>query len=505
MKKKLPDHSAAVFFSAESEEETSRFGADISLALKVGDFIALSGELGTGKSFLARSIVRALAQDPELEVPSPTYTICQEYQTAPPVSHYDLYRLSDINELDELGWQEALETGIAIMEWPEQVFETLPPEAVLIRIVDEGDTNRKFDISGNSSLIARIERSLNIREFIERSPFAGTARTAFAADASARNYELVHYEGHVHYLMDAPKTPDGPPTKNGLSYSKIAHLAEDVSAFVAIAVEMKQKGFSTPTIFSHDLDQGLVLIENLGDEKIVDDHRVPIKDRYLASIELLAEMHTKNFDRQISIDKAHQHTVHAYDKDVILAETDLLLEWYVPEFSSLPISNAQAKAFTEIWSELSRKLDRAETSLVLRDYHSPNIIWRGDKTGPDRIGIIDFQDALIGPSAYDVASLAQDARVDVSAELEQALLDHYLLLRNENTNGFDRKGFKEAYAIMAAQRATKILGIFVRLKKRDNKPEYMMHLPRIQEYLRRSLRHETLADYKHWLTTVINL
>jgi len=505
MPKKLPDHVTTIVLTAESEAETSRLGEDIALKLQPNDLIAISGDLGTGKSFLARAIIRNLADDLELEVPSPTYTICQEYQTAPLVLHYDLYRLSDFSELDELGWQEALETGIVIMEWPEQVFDELPPEAILIHISDEGDDSRKFEISGNVDLVARIQHSLNMREFIEQSPLKGATRSAFAADASARNYELIHHGGETHYLMDAPRMPDGPPIKDGLSYSKIAHLAEDVSAFVAIGSELKKHAFCAPKIFAHDLDQGLVLIENLGDGKIIDETRAPIKERYLASIEFLAEMHTKSFSPEIAVDNTHMHTVPKFDEGVILAETDLLLQWYAPEFSSSPMNDAQAHEFEQIWKALTEKLSSSEQSLVLRDYHSPNIIWRGNATGTNRIGLIDFQDALIGPSAYDVASLAQDARVDVSVELEEAQLDHYLSLRVKNTAGFDEVHFREVYAIMAAQRATKILGIFVRLNKRDNKPEYMAHLPRIQEYLRRSLRHKTLKEYKHWLEAVINL
>jgi aminoglycoside/choline kinase family phosphotransferase len=134
---------------------------------------------------------------------------------------------------------------------------------------------------------------------------------------------------------------------------------------------------------------------------------------------------------------------------------------------------------------------------MLRDFHSPNIIWRGDRSGHDRLGIVDFQDALIGPSAYDVASLAMDARVTTSPEIEKQTLDAYVAARY-TAGAFDEASFLESYAIMAAQRNSKILGIFVRLEKRDGKPYYLKHLPRIRDYLRRALSHPALASLREF-------
>ncbi len=132
---------------------------------------------------------------------------------------------------------------------------------------------------------------------------------------------------------------------------------------------------------------------------------------------------------------------------------------------------------------------------MLRDFHSPNIIWRADRVGHDRLGIVDFQDALVGPSAYDVASLAMDARVTIPPDIETETRDAYVAARHA-AGAFDEEGFLEAYAIMAAQRNSKILGIFVRLEKRDGKPYYLKHLPRIRDYLRRALTHPALGGLR---------
>ncbi|TKB29565.1 MAG: bifunctional tRNA (adenosine(37)-N6)-threonylcarbamoyltransferase complex ATPase subunit type 1 TsaE/phosphotransferase, partial [Mesorhizobium sp.] len=137
-------------------------------------------------------------------------------------------------------------------------------------------------------------------------------------------------------------------------------------------------------------------------------------------------------------------------------------------------------------------LEGREYTLMLRDFHSPNLIWRADRSGHDRLGVVDVQDALIGPSAYDVASLAMDARVTISPEIEKHTLAAYIAARRA-AGAFDENEFRETYAIMAAQRNSKILGIFVRLEKRDGKPYYLKHLPRIRDYLRRALAHPALA------------
>jgi aminoglycoside/choline kinase family phosphotransferase len=173
-------------------------------------------------------------------------------------------------------------------------------------------------------------------------------------------------------------------------------------------------------------------------------------------------------------------------------EISLMLDWYLPFARGQEIGKAARDDLVGAWNEVLDRLESAEKSIVLRDYHSPNLIWRNDRIGNDRLGLIDFQDAVYGPSAYDVASLALDARVTISPELETEIVDAYAAAR-EIHGPFDRAAFGEAYAIMAAQRNAKILGIFVRLDRRDGKPAYLRHLPRIRGYFSRALGHAALA------------
>jgi aminoglycoside/choline kinase family phosphotransferase len=135
---------------------------------------------------------------------------------------------------------------------------------------------------------------------------------------------------------------------------------------------------------------------------------------------------------------------------------------------------------------------------VLRDFHSPNLIWLGERPGIARVGIIDFQDAVLGPPAYDLVSLLQDARVDIPEQLELALLTRYIKARRAADETFDPAGFAELYAIMSAQRNTRLLGTFARLNRRDAKPQYLRHQPRIWTYLTRSLAHPGLSHFRDW-------
>jgi aminoglycoside/choline kinase family phosphotransferase len=214
-----------------------------------------------------------------------------------------------------------------------------------------------------------------------------------------------------------------------------------------------------------------------------------------AAAELLAMMHVKAWPARMEAAPGVFHDVPPFDRDAMMIEADLLVDWYVPMVSGGPASEALRAGYHKEWSAILDRLDASAYTLMLRDFHSPNIIWRGDRAGHDRLGIVDFQDALIGPSAYDVASLAMDARVTISPPVEKQTLDAYVAARHA-AGAFDEASFLESYAIMAAQRNSKILGIFVRLHKRDGKPDYLKHLPRIRDYLRRALVHPSLAGLR---------
>ena len=478
------------------ESRTALFGEDIAAALKPGDVLTLEGDLGAGKTTLARAIIRVLAGDPSLEVPSPTFTLVQSYDARIPARHFDLYRLSDPGELLELGFDEAREEGVVLVEWPERAGGLIGDDAIRVRLDEEGE-GRIADIAGPPEALARLERSLAIRDFVEKTEWAGGRRAFLLGDASTRAYETVVTEGKTRViLMNAPQRPDGPPVRDGRPYSQIAHLAENVKPFVGIDRVLRGQGIAAPEIFAQDIRQGILLIEDLGAEGVIDAAGRPITERYLAAAELLARIHAADWPHECEVAPGSRYRIPGYDRGAMTIEVELYVDWYLPEMAGEPDGHVRER-FARQWNAVFDRLEKAEKSLVLRDFHSPNLIWRGDRKGHDRLGIIDFQDALIGPSAYDVASLAMDARVTVEPALERAILDAYCGARMA-AGAFDRAAFEEAYAIMAAQRNSKILGIFVRLNNRDGKPQYMRHLPRIRDYMARALRHEALAPVREF-------
>lgn len=477
------------------EAATARLGEDLAMSLRPGDVLALKGDLGAGKSSLARALIRTMAEDAGLDVPSPTFTLVQSYEARVPVHHFDLYRLSAASELDELGFDEALAQGAALVEWPERAGPYLPKTAVLIELVHQGE-GRLARLSGQGAAFERAARSLAMRDFLTQAGWGDAQRRYFIGDASARSYEIVSLPGlPPRVLMNSPRLVLGPPVRDGKPYAVIAHSAQSVTAFVAIDKALLAAGVSVPEIHAEDIEQGFLLLEHLGSQGFLGDHGEPLAERYAAAVELLAMMHARAWSDRMEAAPGVFHHVPPFDRDAMLIEADLLVDWYVPAISGSPPSDALRAGYTKEWNAVLDRLKGREYTLMLRDFHSPNIIWRGDRSGHDRLGIVDVQDALIGPSAYDVASLAMDARVTVSPDIEKRTLDAYIAARHA-TGGFDEEAFVETYAIMAAQRNSKILGIFVRLEKRDGKPYYLKHLPRIRDYLRRALAHPALAGLR---------
>lgn len=480
------------------ERATQALANELAGILSAGDLLTLSGDLGSGKTTFARALIRALTGNPNEETPSPTFTLMQEYQGERfSIVHADLFRIGSGDELTELGWDEAADQALVIVEWPERAGSALTPERIDIRLDIAPTGARVATISGAGPYVAKLALFRATGDLLRSAGWGGSLREYMLGDASTRAYERVRGQDDSAILMISPKRPDGPPIRYGKAYSAIAKLAESVHPFVALAHGLRARGLSTPEIYAQDLDTGLLLIEDLGPESVL-ENGAPIPDRYLAAVEALAHLHRHDLPRTLPVPGDGEYTLPAYDLDALLIETELMLEWYAPQIHGQVISAASRAEFIRSWTDALKPLLQDELTWTLRDYHSPNLIWLPRRSGIGRVGMIDFQDAVIGPPAYDVASLAQDARVNVPEELEIKLISHYVRLRREADPAFDMADFGAAYAIMAAQRATKLLGIFVRLDKRDNKPIYLRHLPRIERQLMRNLSHPVLSEVRAW-------
>jgi tRNA threonylcarbamoyl adenosine modification protein YjeE len=485
-----------------NETATAQLMADLALLIGPGDVIALSGDLGAGKTAAARAMIRYLAGDDTIEVPSPTFTLAQSYDLPPfPLLHADLYRVNDPAELEEIGLAPWPEGMVVLIEWPERAPAALPADRIEIALSHRpalGSAARAAEISGYGKAAAQVARLEALRQFLTEAGYADASRQRMAGDASTRSYARLIRDDGVVILMNSPRRPDGPAIYDGKSYSAAAHLAEDVKPFVAIANGLRERGFSAPSIHHADLDAGFLITEDFGNAGVIEgDPPRPIADRYQVATDMLAALHRESLPEILPLAPQLAYAIPAYDTDALLVEIGLMPEWYLPDRGIELTDNLRAE-FVAMWRDLLDKLSTVPKTWVLRDYHSPNLIWLDERPDTSKVGIIDFQDTVLGPPAYDLASLLQDARIDVPEQLELALLTRYIKARRASDETFDPAGFAELYALMSAQRNTKLLGIFARLNRRDGKPQYLRHQPRIWTYLTRSLAHPALAGIREW-------
>jgi N-acetylmuramate 1-kinase len=492
----------AIMRDLPDEAATAALAAELALFVRPGDCLAISGELGLGKTALARALIQALSpQGTSLEVPSPTFTLVQTYDDARvAVAHFDFYRLEDPAELGETGFHDFLQTHLVVVEWPDRLPGELPEDRLDIALEMAG-RGRRARLTGRGTWGDKLTRIEAVAGVLRNSAWSCAQRLHLNGDASIRRYErLVAADGRTAVLMDMPCRPDGPVIHNGRSYSAIAHLAEGCRAVVAVNAGLREAGLSAPELYEADFAQGVLIIEDLGDKlygRMMADNE-NVSEPMTAAVMVLAEVAGRHWPRQVRLPDATDYVVPDYDQEALEIELSLLANWYWPLVKGQPMAHAVQAAFEAAWERVLPAARPDRPVWVLRDYHSPNLVWLGDRQGLARVGILDAQDCVFGHPAYDLASFLQDARVDVPAAVARELFDYYCAMRQADSAHFDRTAFEAAYAVLGAQRATKILGIFARLSRRDGKHVYLRHLPRVSRTLEANLAHPVLAPVRQW-------
>jgi len=313
------------------------------------------------------------------------------------------------------------------------------------------------------------ERAALITAFLKTSGWGDAARRALAGDASFRKYERLAGRHGRAVLMDAP-----PPH-------------EDVRPFIKVARHLTALGYSPPRILAEDVAAGLLLLEDLGDDTFTrllaggaDEAGL-----YGLAIDLLIDLHRRAEAARIDLPP--------YDDDRLLLEASLLTDWYMPAIGR-PASAAARAEYLARWRRVFALFHGEQPTLVLRDFHVDNLMRLPDRGGIAACGLLDFQDALLGPPAYDLVSLLEDARRDVAPALVTTMLERY----EAAFPTMNRSDFLARYAILGAQRNAKIVGIFTRLMVRDGKPHYLGHIPRVWRLLDSDLQHPALAEMRQW-------
>ncbi len=492
-----------MIFKSTSPAYTEQLARQLALFAKAGMVFLLQGDLGAGKSTFARAFIKALALGQAgFDVPSPTFSLIQTYpETRVPVAHVDFYRLGANPDTRELGLEELVTSHVVLVEWPSESVSSLSPNRMRLTFSGSGES-RAIKIEAEGSCAQALTRNAEINDFLATQGVDHSSRIFFEGDASSRRYEKILREGRQLILMDMPQRPDGPPVKDGKPYSAIAHLAENIRSVVAVNDELVARGYGAPKIHAVDIQLGLALIEDLGDKVFGVMMRssarmdVPME----AAVDLLAAMAGSHWPKSVTLRDGSTYQMPSYDQSAQLIEVDLLPSWFHLHVHRQVAPEGMAKAFQSLWKRVLPLTVLPNPVWVMRDFHSPNLIWCPQQQGLKRVGLIDTQDALLGHPAYDLASLLQDARVDIDFNFADELYAHYVNLRRRQ-GGFDETEFARAYAILGAQRATKILGIFARLNFRDGKPQYLQHMPRVSRYLARNLAHPVLAEIRTWYET----
>jgi aminoglycoside/choline kinase family phosphotransferase len=365
---------------------------------------------------------------------------------------------------------------------------------------------RLVTVRGLGATAARVARIGEVMAFLDSQPAWAGARIAYLqGDASTRGYARLSHGAGTALLMDAPRQPDGPPVRDGKSYSQIACLAEDmVRPFVAIGAVLRAAGLSAPEVLAADLDAGLLFVEDLDDRLYGREIAAGASQAELwrAAVDALVHLRRVPVPPALPLPDGTGFRLPRRDRAAFEIEIDLLLDWLWPEIKGVPAPEAVRAEFRARWVPLLDRLLALPGGWFLRDYHSPNLVWMPERKGVARVGILDFQDALNEHFAFDLVSLLQDARVDVPEALERELFDHYCTQVALQETAFDRAQFDWAYAAFGAQRNTRLLGLWARLLRRDGKSNYLQHYPRTWGYLARNLRHGasdvTLAPLAAW-------
>jgi len=349
------------------------------------------------------------------------------------------------------------------------------------------------------------EREAQRVAFLAQAGLADAVRAPLPGDASTRRYERLHAaSGESLMLMDQVAAAESPPADPSWSperrkaegWNATARLsAGRIEAFAAVAAHLRSVGLSAPEVVALDAPAGLAVLEDFGDAlfaRVIEDGQdeVPL---YLAAIEALATLHAAPTP-DVLTGAAGDWPLQAYDETALQGGADLFVEWMPKLTPGLIFDAAAIAAWHAAWGPVVAEGAAGASVVAHRDYHAENLIWLPERTGPARVGMIDFQDAVRAHPSWDLHSLLQDARRDVSGELEAEALHRYFSLAAVA----DRAAFLRSYAGLAALNEARILGVFARLIVRDAKPRYAAFMPRMWRHLNANLSKPGLEGVARW-------
>ncbi len=349
-------------------------------------------------------------------------------------------------------------------------------------------------------------RSSEIQEFLTHAGWGEAARTPLNADASTRRYERLRRKTETAMLMDAPPLESKPCPPGAdeeerikLGWNAVSRLAASrVEAFGAIADHLATLGLSAPKVLDQDISRGLALLEDLGDDLFAEviargGDEIAL---YAAAGDVLAAVHRAPVPFTLPY-RGGEWPILTYDHLALSANVDLFVEWMPQRDLAIRVSEQTRLRWERVRENLIAKAEDYPRGLILRDTHAENLIWLPQRDGLRRVGLLDFQDAVLGWGEWDMSMLLHDARRDVSREARDAAIRAYL-----NGTGGTRAQFDERFCVLGAMNTMRIMGIFARLVTRDKKPRYDSFQPRLRGLLNETLSHPAMAEARSFVEAV---
>ena len=316
---------------------------------------------------------------------------------------------------------------------------------------------------------ARLEL---LNKFLKSNNILNNSIHLIETDASFRRYFRINENNTL--IMDAPY-----------------ESGESVKSFHLIDKILIEMGVSAPVIHSIDEENGFILLEDLGDQifsRILNNENEYAL--YQNAIGVLAHIYLESNEK-----KFNKKEIPFYSIDKLLEESNLFCDWFMEKHCQIKLTGKEKLEYQEILKKIFKGIDSTNSSLVLRDYHVDNLILLKDRKGINQVGVIDFQDAVIGSNIYDLVSLLEDVRRPITVQLKEQLIEEYIYITN-----YDRKKLLKEMRFFSVQRNLKIIGIFSRLKYRDQKPKYMSLIKNAWNFIHLHLEDPSFTELKSWIS-----
>ena len=476
-------------YISQNLSDLEKLSKELAPLLNEGGVVTLNGQIGAGKTTLAKLIIQQLTQTPLEDIVSPTFNLYHTYNKDNlEIAHYDFYRIESEMELHEIDLNESFTDKICIIEWADKFRDFLPKDRIEI-FIKCTKNERVYRINPLGKFREVVSNRAKIENFLGGLDINFTELQRLPGDASKRNYYRVMSSDNTMIVMDATQKSD---IKNKTG------LTNGIDDFIKIQEYLNSIDVRVPKLIVRNKIDNIILEEDLGEYSYTDMlTKENYQKLYNPAIQRLIHISNINHPKNIST-KSNPHYLKEFDLNIYLNEAEIFIDYYWPFIHGKQCNADKKQEFTQIMEEVYSNLTNDKT-LMLRDFHSPNLLFLENENGFRKCAVIDFQDALFGHPLYDLVSLTNDARITIDEYQEKYLIGLYKKDFPFNNFQFDSLSFMQQYHILGVQRSIKILGIFARLAILETNQNYLVHMPRVICYIKRIMQSGSIQALACWL------